>query len=54
MVITYGRPDSRVEHLDKPEYNWTLKYTTIAKEETDPVDSLHYIYYMVKNPNNSK
>lgn len=46
IVITYGKPDSRLEHLDKPQYGWTVKYTTVSKPNEDNV---HHVYYMKKN-----
>jgi len=45
ILITYGKPDSRMDSLDHPQFNWTINYTTVQKNE----DNIHHIYYMFKN-----
>jgi len=40
FIITYGQPQSRLNYIDKPKYNW--------KVHNEPLDKSRFLYTMVK------
>eukprot|EP00163_Fabomonas_tropica_P012536 TRINITY_DN23861_c0_g1_i1.p2 TRINITY_DN23861_c0_g1~~TRINITY_DN23861_c0_g1_i1.p2 ORF type:complete len:208 (-),score=59.36 TRINITY_DN23861_c0_g1_i1:121-744(-) len=61
IVVSYGVPDHRLNHIDKPEYGWTVDVATVPKPSIgnmadDEADSanVHYVYTMKKGRQNKK
>ena len=52
VVISYGAPDHRLVHMEKPEYGWAVEVTSVPKPAIGNVrpgadgddSSVHYIY----------
>jgi hypothetical protein len=60
VVVSYGVPDHRSNHLDKVEYGWSVDVTTVRKPQIGTVHpaedetAVHYVYTMRKGKSKRK
>eukprot|EP01119_Soliformovum_irregulare_P025069 TRINITY_DN916_c0_g1_i1.p1 TRINITY_DN916_c0_g1~~TRINITY_DN916_c0_g1_i1.p1 ORF type:complete len:208 (-),score=39.41 TRINITY_DN916_c0_g1_i1:56-679(-) len=45
MLITYGKPDTRLSVVDQPQFQWKTEHGIVQRHK----DSFHYVYRMTKN-----
>lgn len=52
IAISYGKPETRSFHFERPIFNWKLNqyvfYPVNAKDDKDKEESSHYIYICTK------
>lgn len=54
LVITYGQPDTRMEHFEKRELSWSTSHTLIsASGEDQEPGSTYHMYAMTKGGSGS-
>jgi len=51
LDITYGSPESRLNHLERSQFKWSVSSATVGKStsaKAPSTDDVHYIYVMTK------
>lgn len=53
MIISYGKPENRIPHLERAHLDFEISVYTIKKdiEESPDLSKLHYVYVCKKNKN---
>lgn len=53
MIISYGKPENRIVHLERPHLDFEIQIFTIKKdvEENPDLSKTHYVYLCKKNKN---
>jgi ubiquinone/menaquinone biosynthesis C-methylase UbiE len=47
MVISYGAPENRVFHFQRPHLSFSLEQTHVG--DLDDPNDVHYVYFLTKN-----
>mmetsp|Transcript_53860 Transcript_53860/g.128278 ORF Transcript_53860/g.128278 Transcript_53860/m.128278 type:complete len:208 (+) Transcript_53860:88-711(+) len=62
IAISHGQPSYRLTYLQRPEFQWKIKMTTVQKPmmgmtaslSSDDKDSVHHIYICIKGDGDAK